>query len=179
MKHFPLLSLTPEILAEICENLPPQDLYTLTTVCKKLRNFLWATSGCTQQIWRKSRSLLPVSKFSCSLSPPKGISEDLRNNIPEEVLSCLPNINDIKPSNFFENCLVTLPGPGIRDQNPYYWTTDVYKACREYNELNANERKKWVEKRKAEVEEFNRSIEEIKSKDMTEVLRSLIEGFMP
>ncbi|CAG8503226.1 1392_t:CDS:2, partial [Racocetra persica] len=72
--------------------------------------------------------------------------EDLRNNIPEEVLSCLPNINDIKPSNFFDSCLVTLPG--IRYQNPYYWTTDVYKAYREYHALNANEREKWVEKEK-------------------------------
>ncbi|CAG8443747.1 950_t:CDS:2 [Cetraspora pellucida] len=221
MKSFPLLSLTPEILAEICEDLSPKDLYTLTIVCKKLRNFLWATSGCTQQIWRRSRLLM----FSLdSLLPPKGMCEqqyiwlkelgstcqvcraqvdksercliwefkrlccrpclsikttsleDLRNNIPEEVLSCLPNVNDIKPSNFFEACLVTLPGS--RYQNPYYWTTDVYKAYREYHALNANEREKWVEKKKAEVEEFNQSIEELKSKDMTEFLTSLMRYTM-
>src|SRR5439155_12678970 len=39
----------------IFEHLPPGDLYTLSKVCKKLREFLWSGSPFTQQIWRNSR----------------------------------------------------------------------------------------------------------------------------
>ena len=37
-----LLILPSELLAEICENLSPQDLYSLSSVCKELRRFLWS-----------------------------------------------------------------------------------------------------------------------------------------
>lgn len=50
-----LISLSPELLAEICENVAPRDLYNLSTVCRKLRRFLWSSSQFTQQIWRNSR----------------------------------------------------------------------------------------------------------------------------
>ncbi|CAG8454620.1 5927_t:CDS:2 [Diversispora eburnea] len=64
-KSISLISLTPELLAEICENLSPEDLYILSTVCKKFREFLWSTSRYTQQIWRNSRL-----KFLCQLRNP-------------------------------------------------------------------------------------------------------------
>ncbi|CAG8521740.1 15371_t:CDS:2, partial [Acaulospora morrowiae] len=52
----PILSLPDEILTEICEKLPPEDLYALSTVCRSLRSFLWSSSSTvTQQIWRNSR----------------------------------------------------------------------------------------------------------------------------
>ncbi|CAG8521720.1 14727_t:CDS:2 [Funneliformis caledonium] len=68
-----LLILPNELLAEICENLSPQDLFSLSSVCKELRNILWSDKSIiTQQIWRNSRH-----KFYPSLkSPPLiGMSE--------------------------------------------------------------------------------------------------------
>ncbi|CAG8668205.1 7700_t:CDS:2, partial [Scutellospora calospora] len=217
MTNFSLLSLTSEILAEICENLSPKDLYTLTRVCKKLRHFLWATSGFTQQIWRNSRISMtsqksppkgmseqqyiwlkelgtscqvcrvPVNKFDrclvwefkrvcCSscLSRETKSSEVLKNQIPENVLSCLPNIDNIKPLDFAEACLVTYTLPGSRCENLYYWASDVYKAYNEYKTLNENEKEEWIKNKKAEVDEFNREIEEIKEKFRTECLQSLV-----
>ncbi|CAG8518778.1 16249_t:CDS:2 [Dentiscutata erythropus] len=221
MNNCSLLTLTSEILAEICENLSPKDLYTLTIVCKKLRHFLWATSGFTQQIWRKSR----ISIYSQdSISPPKGICEQqyiwlkelgnschvcrvqldqserhlvwefkrlcckpcllekttsfedlLQKNIPKDVLDCLPNIDidDIKKSmDFSAIFVVTLPGS--RGSNPHYWTSDVHEAYREYNALNDNEREEWVEKKGAEVEEFNRAINEMEDKRRNDLITSLV-----
>ncbi|CAG8717744.1 17514_t:CDS:2 [Cetraspora pellucida] len=58
LQKVPYLTLLPnEVLAEICENLSPVDLYSLASTSKKLRNFLWSTSTITQQIWRNSRRL--------------------------------------------------------------------------------------------------------------------------
>src|SRR4051794_37755396 len=51
-----LLILPNELLAEACENLSPQDLYSLSSVCKYLRRFLWSDKSIlAQQIWRNSR----------------------------------------------------------------------------------------------------------------------------
>ncbi|CAB5389725.1 unnamed protein product [Rhizophagus irregularis] len=68
-----ILNLTQEVFIEICENLPPKDLYTLTLVCKQFRTILWSNSSTTQQLWYKSR-LKFVSKFS-DLKPPGDLSE--------------------------------------------------------------------------------------------------------
>lgn len=68
-----LLNLTQEVFIEICENLPPNDLYNLTLVCKQFRTILWSNSSTTQQLWYKSR-LKSVSKFS-DLKPPGDLSE--------------------------------------------------------------------------------------------------------
>ncbi|CAG8492890.1 5194_t:CDS:2 [Gigaspora margarita] len=224
MNNNSLLSLTSEILAEICENLSPKDLYTLTIVCKKLRHFLWATSGFTQQIWRKSRVLMYSQD---SISPPTGMCEQqyiwlkelgnlchvcrtqvdksdkylfwefkrlcckpclsnkttsfedlLQKNIPERLLYCLPCVDidniDNPSKEIFEAFLVTLPG--IRGQNPHYWTSDVYEAYREFNALNDNEREEWVKKKRAEVEELNRIISEIEDKRRTELITSLMSN---
>ncbi|PKK64541.1 hypothetical protein RhiirC2_869246 [Rhizophagus irregularis] len=52
-----ILLLPNELLAEICENLSPQDLYSLSSVCKELRHFLWSDKSIIiQQIWRNSRN---------------------------------------------------------------------------------------------------------------------------
>ncbi|GBB93397.1 hypothetical protein RclHR1_02160023 [Rhizophagus clarus] len=60
-----ILLFPSELLAEICENLSPQDLYSLSSVCKKLRHFLWSDKSIiTRQIWRNSRN-----KFYPNLKP--------------------------------------------------------------------------------------------------------------
>ncbi|CAG8709372.1 12064_t:CDS:1, partial [Funneliformis mosseae] len=51
-----LLSLPQELFMDICENLHPKDLYTLSLVCKQFRIILWSNSTNTQQIWCNSRS---------------------------------------------------------------------------------------------------------------------------
>ncbi|GBB89351.1 hypothetical protein RclHR1_01600023 [Rhizophagus clarus] len=68
-----LLNLTQEVFIEVCENLHPKDLYSLTLVCKRFRTILWSKSSTTQQIWYKSR-LKFVPKFSY-LKPPGDLSE--------------------------------------------------------------------------------------------------------
>ncbi|CAB4400264.1 hypothetical protein RhiirA5_393341 [Rhizophagus irregularis] len=51
-----LTQIPPEILEIICGYLCPKDLFSLTLVCKKLKNFLWSfDSNMTQRIWRNSR----------------------------------------------------------------------------------------------------------------------------
>ena len=68
-----LLILPSELLAEICLNLSPEDLYSLSSVCKELRQFLWSDkSTITQQVCRNSRI-----KFYPNLksSPLVGMSE--------------------------------------------------------------------------------------------------------
>src|SRR5437764_14160570 len=51
-----LLILPNELLAETCENLSSQDLYSLSSVCRALRQFLWSDKSIlAQQIWRNSR----------------------------------------------------------------------------------------------------------------------------
>ncbi|CAG8688349.1 25697_t:CDS:2 [Racocetra persica] len=61
-----------EVFINICKFVPPIDLVTLTTVCKKFRWWLLAPSNFgTEQIWSTSRKLfMPNLK-----SPPRGISE--------------------------------------------------------------------------------------------------------
>ncbi|CAG8433985.1 490_t:CDS:2 [Scutellospora calospora] len=61
-----------EVFIDICKFVPPVDLVTLTTVCKKFRCWLLAPSNFgTEQIWSTSRmTFIPGLK-----APPKGISE--------------------------------------------------------------------------------------------------------
>ncbi|CAG8767122.1 16908_t:CDS:2, partial [Cetraspora pellucida] len=61
-----------EVFIDICKLVPPIDLVTLTTVCKKFRSWLLAPSNFgTEQIWSASRiAFIPSLK-----PPPRGISE--------------------------------------------------------------------------------------------------------
>nr|CAG8458802.1 11481_t:CDS:2 [Entrophospora candida] len=70
-----LLTLVDEVLVEICEYLLPSDLYTLSTVCKKLRKFLWSNSPYTQQIWRNSRIKHCDKQMQVDRPPPPNVSE--------------------------------------------------------------------------------------------------------
>ncbi|CAG8665190.1 9939_t:CDS:2 [Funneliformis mosseae] len=56
-----------EIIIEICLHLTPNDLYSLSSVCRKYRSLLWSTTTTTQDIWRLSRlSFVP----NLTLPPP-------------------------------------------------------------------------------------------------------------
>ncbi|RIA89932.1 hypothetical protein C1645_169983 [Glomus cerebriforme] len=51
-----LTDIPNEIFVQICANLPPNDLFSLTLVCKKIKGLLCSpTSKDTQAIWRTSR----------------------------------------------------------------------------------------------------------------------------
>lgn len=51
-----LTDIPNEIFVQICANLPPSDLFSLTLVCKKLKGLLCSPgSKETQAIWRNSR----------------------------------------------------------------------------------------------------------------------------
>src|ERR1043165_7487916 len=67
--HFP-----PEIFTNICSFLPPKDLFTLSQVCRKFREYLCAPNCfSTQQIWKVSRlQFMP----EVDMPPPEGMSEE-------------------------------------------------------------------------------------------------------
>ncbi|CAG8451213.1 5814_t:CDS:2 [Acaulospora colombiana] len=68
-----LCQIPPELFLQICKNLSPADLLSLTRVCKLFYNDLCHNnSGAIQQIWRESRlKFLPYRK----LPPPDGMNE--------------------------------------------------------------------------------------------------------
>src|SRR3954451_12776799 len=68
-----ILNLPQEVFIEICENLHPKDLYSLSLVCKQFRTMLWSNSSTTQQLWCKSRMKF-VPQYSY-LKPPGDLSE--------------------------------------------------------------------------------------------------------
>src|ERR1043166_3536300 len=69
-----ILNLPQEVFMEVCENLPPKDLYSLSLVCKQFRTLLWSNSATTQQLWSKSRMKF-VSQFNDYPKLPGDLSE--------------------------------------------------------------------------------------------------------
>ena len=71
----PIVKLPPELFAKFCSFLPPADLFTLSQVCRKFREYLCApNSFSTQQIWKRSRTqFIPVEEY---MLPPEGMSEE-------------------------------------------------------------------------------------------------------
>ncbi|CAI2187831.1 657_t:CDS:2, partial [Funneliformis geosporum] len=67
------MQIPPEIFISICKDLPPTDLLSLASVCKKFYGYLCSmNSFTTQEIWRNSRlTFLPFVQ----LSPPEGMTE--------------------------------------------------------------------------------------------------------
>ena len=70
----PIINLPPELFIEICSFLSPADLFTLSQVCRKFREYLCAPNSFdTQQIWKKSRlQFIPKE----DMPPPEGMSEE-------------------------------------------------------------------------------------------------------
>src|SRR5581483_4278409 len=67
-----IVNLPCEVFIDICKFLPPVDLVTFSTVCKKFRNWLVAHSNFgTEQIWKSSR----INWLPHLQPPPNGISE--------------------------------------------------------------------------------------------------------
>ena len=66
--------LPPEIFTKFCSFLSPTDLFTLSQVCRKFREFLCApNSFSTQKIWKDSRlQFIPKE----DMPPPEGMSEE-------------------------------------------------------------------------------------------------------
>jgi hypothetical protein len=68
-----LTTIPNELFVQICANLPPSDLLSLTLVCKKFRDLLCSPNSTeTQAIWRTSR--MRFMKF-LQLPPPRGMDE--------------------------------------------------------------------------------------------------------
>jgi len=71
--HSSIVDLPPELFARFCTFLPPDDLFTLSQVCRKFRGYLRApNSFSTQQIWKESRLQFILDEVT---PPPKGMSE--------------------------------------------------------------------------------------------------------
>ncbi|CAG8747967.1 8272_t:CDS:2, partial [Funneliformis mosseae] len=71
--HSPITKLPPELFAEFCAYLSPNDLFILSKVCRKFYSYLSApNSFTTQQIWKISR----LKFMTCDwMPPPNGMSE--------------------------------------------------------------------------------------------------------
>ena len=74
IKHLSILDFPPEIFANFCAFVPPQDLFTLSQVCRKLRGYLSAPKSLlTQGIWRESRlQFMPEE----DMPPPEGMNDE-------------------------------------------------------------------------------------------------------
>ena len=69
-----IANISPELFVVICSFLPPDDLFTLSQVCRKFREYLFApNSVVTQQIWKESRLQFMPSE---DMPPPEGLSEE-------------------------------------------------------------------------------------------------------
>ncbi len=71
--YSPITNLPPELFARFCTFLPPVDLFTLSQVCRKFRDYLCTpNSFSTQQIWKETRlQFMPEE----DMPPPKGMNE--------------------------------------------------------------------------------------------------------
>ena len=69
-----IANISPELFVDICSFLPPANLFILTQVCRKFREYLFApNSVATQQIWKESRlQFIPPE----DMPPPEGLSEE-------------------------------------------------------------------------------------------------------
>ncbi|CAB5354661.1 unnamed protein product [Rhizophagus irregularis] len=188
-----ILNLTQEVFIEICENLPPKDLYTLTLVYLKPpgdlseQKFVWLLDiGETCQYCGKKiiigseerRLFWEFKVLVCSNCAQKQtISfEKLREseNYSEEVRSCLPCISETIFRNSF-NFLVNATSPGYYGTNPYYWKADVSRAVNEYNSLSEVERENWVNEKQIELRNYLEVIEDMRAKENNSSLESFDE----
>ncbi|CAG8556154.1 7320_t:CDS:2 [Racocetra fulgida] len=157
-----------EVFINICKFVPPIDLVTLTTVCKKFRWWLLAPSNFgTEQIWSTSRKLfLPNLK-----SPPRGISEQCYISLYLIELGCqfceagkiephgkLPTETPAKIYWVFRVrcCKQQADRPRV------YWKSAVEAANREFVNLNEEEVSNWIVKKKKELEHHNKIAESCK-----------------
>ncbi|RHZ80931.1 hypothetical protein Glove_130g170 [Diversispora epigaea] len=170
----------PEIFIEICLQLSPKDLYTLSTVCKYFRNMLWSTSTTTQTIWESSRTqFLSYPK----LPPPFDMTEQeyiWLTILPKNCQLCSkpykPYLYDIWPSRIIacEVCFRQNTIHTIKDERPrsipkelfgcipytrffyyeifiIYWIPDIECTKLEYNSLDESQKIDWVKERKEQV----------------------------
>ncbi|KAF0469266.1 f-box domain contaning protein [Gigaspora margarita] len=170
----------PEIFIEICLHLAPQDLYSLSTVCKYFRNILWSTSTATQTIWEKSR--IKYSNY-LKLPPPFDMSEQeyiWLTLLPKNCQFCSKPykqyLYDIWPSRVVacESCFRKNTIQTIKDDRPrcipreifscipytrffyyeifvIYWIPDIELAKEEYNSLDKSKKEEWIKERRGQV----------------------------
>ncbi|CAG8470494.1 10772_t:CDS:2, partial [Dentiscutata heterogama] len=170
----------PEIFIEICLHLAPQDLYSLSTVCKYFRNILWSTSTATQSIWERSR--IKNSSY-LKLPPPFDMSEQeyiWLTLLPKKCQFCSKPykhyLYNIWPSRIVacESCFRKNTIQTIRDERPrcipreifsciphtrffyyeifvIYWIQDIEHAKEEYNSLDKSQREEWIKERREQV----------------------------
>ncbi|CAG8515567.1 6413_t:CDS:2 [Cetraspora pellucida] len=170
----------PEIFIEICLHLAPQDLYSLSTVCKYFRNILWSTSNTTQTIWEKSRikyssylklpppfdmteqeyiwlTLLPKNCQFCS----KPYKQYLYNIWPSRIVACescfrkntIYTIKDDRPRCIPREIFNCIPHTRYFYYEIFviYWISDIELAKEEYNSLDKSQREEWIGERTEQV----------------------------
>ncbi|CAG8515422.1 2000_t:CDS:2, partial [Cetraspora pellucida] len=170
----------PEIFIEICLHLAPQELYSLSTVCKYFRNILWSTSTTTQTIWEKSRikyssylklpppfdmteqeyiwlTLLPKNCQFCS----KPYKQYLYNIWPSRIVACescfrkntIYTIKDDRPRCIPREIFNCIPHTRYFYYEIFviYWISDIELAKEEYNSLDKSQREEWIGERTEQV----------------------------
>uniref|UniRef100_A0A1D1Y2Q2 Tyrosinase n=1 Tax=Anthurium amnicola TaxID=1678845 RepID=A0A1D1Y2Q2_9ARAE len=178
-----LTDIPNEIFVQICANLHPNDLFSLTLVCKKLKGLLCSPgSKDTQAIWRTSRMA-----FMEFLRAPPPFKMDEKSYIVLKQLEkgcqfcreknfvkvywefrvrccelCLDENTMSRDKLFIDHCIPseifrTLPHI-FRDASHYYWKKDVTNATYEFYNLRNEEKQDWVEQNEEIV---NRMMQEI------------------
>ncbi|CAG8686334.1 1701_t:CDS:2 [Ambispora leptoticha] len=170
-----ILTIPPEIFAEISINLSPIDLISLSQVCNHLRSLLCSTSSqTTQAIWRASR-LLFMPRLQ--MAPPDGMDEKsyIELNMLERGCQFCGHPDDTvkviwvfrvrtcgvcldgRTARYFDlavkedipdHILAILPYTG-NHADRLYWRDNVISAMQEYEKLTTEEdRHNWLVKKK-------------------------------
>ncbi|CAG8520531.1 12906_t:CDS:2 [Acaulospora morrowiae] len=156
-----ITSIAIEIFMNICEHLPPSDLFSLVLVCRKFREILCNASPVAQKIWKTSR--LKFLRYLQKPAPP-GMDErgyivlrqlekgcqfcqdhgsgfvkvywEFRVRCCEMCLDKRTTRRDILYIDWIIPDIVLRTLPYIyRGAAQVYWTSDVHKAMEQYNAI--------------------------------------------
>lgn len=197
-----LTDIPNEIFVQICANLPPSDLFSLTLVCKKLKGLLCSPgSKETQAIWRNSRM-----RFMRFLQSPPPHNMDEKSYIVLKQLDkgcqfcnekgyvkvywefrvrccdlCLDDHTMSRDKLYIDHNIPnaifkTLPHI-FRDASQFYWINDVIKANCEYNNIRDDEKQGWVDQNEEFASRFMQEILIHKQEEQSEQIAKFEESF--
>ncbi|CAB4410888.1 unnamed protein product [Rhizophagus irregularis] len=163
----------PEIFAKFCTFLSPNDLFTLSQVCRKFRGYLYApNSFSTQQIWKISRlQFMPKE----GMPPPEGMSEEkyVRLLITERGCQICKKTKECKIYWEFEvrcceKCFLEKTSsimPCVRVHKLHYWKEQIDLLYSQYCGLSRENLQTWLDDKKRMLDSLIKYVEQRESKE--------------
>ncbi|RGB41611.1 hypothetical protein C1646_810567 [Rhizophagus diaphanus] len=163
----------PEIFTKFCTFLSPNDLFTLSQVCRKFRGYLYApNSFSTQQIWKTSRlQFMPKE----DMPPPEGMSEEkyVRLLITERGCQICKKTKECKIYWEFEvrcceKCFLKKTSsimPCVRVHKLHYWKEQIDFVYSQYCGLSRENLQTWLNDRKHMLDSLIKYVEQRESKE--------------